>query len=156
MILRPDQSVGALYNQQEGTNEKAQVTISGAAASLNNKYFIFSKNGTNYYAWYNYNSTGVDPAVAGKTAVPVAIGVGATTAQIATATSAEINALTGITSAADGSVVNINLDTNENVTDVGAGDSGFTVAVVNQGHAPYGVYPAKNVDALSNVPSAIS
>lgn len=156
MILRPDQSVNNLYNTTEGTNEKTQVTIVGAAASLNNKYFIFSSSGVNYYCWYNYNSTGVDPAVASKTAVPVAVAVAATSAQIATSTASAIDALALITSAADGTTVNIKADANGAITDAGAGTSGFTVAVVNQGKAAYGLYPSRTVSSLSNDPSAVS
>lgn len=156
MILRPDQSVGALYVMTEGTNEKAQVTVVGTAASLNNKYFIFSSSGTNYYVWFNYNSTGVDPAVASKTAVPVAVAVAATTAQVATSIASAIDALALISSSADGSVVNIKADAIGSITDAGAGNSGFTVAVVNQGKAAYDSYPAKTVSSFSNTPSTVS
>jgi hypothetical protein len=156
MILRPDQSVGALHVHEQGTNEKTTVSVVGAAASLNNKYFIFSSSGVNYYAWFDYNSTGVDPAVAGKTAVQVAIGVGATTAQIATAAASAIDALALVTSSADGSDINIKADANGAITDAGAGNSGFTVNIVNQGRAAYGDYPSKAVSSYSNTPSAVS
>lgn len=156
MLLRPDQSVSALNVTPEGTNEKTQVTVVGSAASLNNKYFIFSSSGVNYYVWYNYNATGVDPAVASKTAVPVAVAVAATTATIATNTAAAVEALALVSSAADGSVVSIKADANGAITDAGAGNSGFTVAVVNQGKESYGDFPAKLNTSYSNTPSTVS
>ncbi len=156
MLLQPGQSVDALKISQEGTNEKTQVALAGTAAGLNNKYFIFSSSGVNYYVWYNYNSTGVDPAVASKTGVPVAVAVGASLATIATNTAAAIDALALLTSSADGTTVNIKADAIGAITDAGAGNSGFTVSVVNQGYAAYGNYPARTVSSLSNSPGAVS
>lgn len=156
MILRPDQSVSALNSQPEGQMEKSQVEISGTAASLNNKYFIFSSSGVNYYVWYNYNSTGVDPAVASKTAVPVAVAVAATTATIATNTASAVNALALLTSAADGTTVNIVADAAASITDVGAGTSGFTVSVQSQGKGAWEAYPGQSVSSFTNTPSTVS
>jgi hypothetical protein len=155
MILKPDQSVDALYPAEEGAGEKTTVQVAGTAASLANKYFIFSSSGVNYYAWFNLDAGGVDPAVASKTAVPVAITTGQSTSVIATAAAAAINALALVNSAADGSQIIIKSDAIGAITDAGAGNSGFTVSI-SQGKGAYGDYPAKLVDAYSNTPSSIS
>ena len=65
------------------------------AAGLNSKYFLISSGGNavNYYVWFNYNSTGVNPAPAGKTAIVVALAVGDSVATIITKTIAAINAV---------------------------------------------------------------
>lgn len=155
MILRPDQSVNALTSSPEGSNEKTTIQVVGTAASLANKYFIFSSSGVNYYCWYNLNAGGVDPAVASKTGAAVAITTGQSVSTIATATAAIVNALALVNSAADGSQVIIRSDAIGSITDAGAGNSGFTVSI-SQGNAAYGDYPAKLVDSYSNTPSTIS
>lgn len=154
MNIKPDQSVDALYVSQEGANEKTTVQVVGTAASLANKYFIFSSSGVNYYAWFNLDAGGVDPAVASKTAVAVAITTGQSVSAIATAAAAAINALALVNSAADGSQIIIRSDAIGAITDAGAGNSGFTVSI-SQGKAPYGDYPAKLVDAYTISPSTI-
>lgn len=56
----------------------------GVNSNLNNKYFLLY-NGNDaiaYYVWFNVASIGTDPAVAGKTAVPVAINASASASSI--------------------------------------------------------------------------
>ena len=156
MYLRPDQAVTALYNPIEGTTEVSTVTLSGTAASLNNKYFLFSSSSVNYYAWFNYNSTGADPVLAGKTAVPIAVAVAATLATVATNTAAAIDAKALISSVADGSNVVIRADAVGTITDTSAGNSGFTIVVNNQGRVQWGEYPGKLVDSHTNNPSTVA
>lgn len=156
MSFKPDQDVGALYSDLSGSYEVTKVTVAGTAVSLANKYFIFSSSGVNYYCWYNLDAGGVDPAVAGKTAVPVAIATGDSTSVIATATAVAVNALALVNSYASGSDVWIKADAIGHVTNAGAGNSGFTINVTSQGHPAEDSYPAKAVDSFSNNPSTIS
>lgn len=44
-----------------------------AAGSINDAYFLISSTTTDYYVWFNVGSGGVDPALAGKTGVEVAL-----------------------------------------------------------------------------------
>lgn len=75
--------------------------LANGSATYNNKYWTLDASIANYYIWYNYNSTGVDPLVAGRTAIPVAVAVNATKAAIAASTLAAINAVTGLKAVAD-------------------------------------------------------
>lgn len=75
-------------------------TVADVAGSLNSSYFILSsinlvtKVQKNFYMWFNVNSQGVDPALPGKTAVPIAVATGASANTIATSMRTALNALT--------------------------------------------------------------
>lgn len=71
--------------------------IQGSAKqTLDGKYFLLysSLNAVEYYVWYNVGGTSIDPAVASKTAIPVAIAAGASALAVTTATAAAIAATT--------------------------------------------------------------
>ncbi len=56
--------------------------VADSAGSLNSTYFLLNDaQGNGYYVWFNINSAGVDPAVTGRTAIPV---LGATNVTAAT------------------------------------------------------------------------
>jgi len=77
------------------------------SSSHKNDYFTFADADNNpYYAWYNVGGAGVDPAATG-TGVEVAIAVNATASEVAAATAAAIDAVTGgiFESTADGAEV---------------------------------------------------
>ncbi|MFZ4411517.1 MAG: hypothetical protein ACOYOV_00440 [Bacteroidales bacterium] len=61
--------------------------------TLNSTYFTINAalDAQQYYVWYNVAGTGVDPLVSGRTALPVAIIVGATASQVAVATAAALS-----------------------------------------------------------------
>ena len=63
------------------------------ANPLNNTYFFINSalDAVQYYVWYNVASGGTDPLIAGKTAIPVAIALGATAVQVAAATASALN-----------------------------------------------------------------
>lgn len=66
------------------TSEITDVTlVADSSGSLNSTYWTFNSAGDLYgfYVWYNINSAGVDPAVAGRTGIQVA---GATNANATT------------------------------------------------------------------------
>lgn len=89
-------------DHRETTNVTFQADSAG---SLNSKFFTFQDQpGTNkYYLWFNINSAGVDPAVAGATGIVVAGATGATAATLATAAVAACAATVGVTVAAGAS-----------------------------------------------------
>lgn len=109
--------------------------VADSAGSLNNKYFyIYSADDAiAYYVWYNVNSAGSDPAISGKTAVPVTLATGATAAQVATATAAALDALAAFVSTSSGAVVTVTNAATGPTTDATAQTSTFTVAVTTQG-----------------------
>lgn len=82
------------------TQPSAEVTnvtfAADSSGSLNSTYFTFGSGGDAhlFYVWFNINSAGVDPAVAGRTGIAVAGATNASAATLATAAIAAINALT--------------------------------------------------------------
>lgn len=117
-----------------GVAEVSTVDTTGATpAGLANKYFLLSGASADFYVWFNLDAAGVDPAVANRTAVPVAIATGNTVAQIATAIAAALDALADFVSAAVVNVVTITNASTGARTDIAAGDSGLAVAVSVQG-----------------------
>lgn len=61
-------------------------TVADVAGSLNSTYFTLNgADGINYYVWFNINSAGVDPAIAGRTGIQVAAATGASANTIAVA-----------------------------------------------------------------------
>lgn len=115
--------------------------VADVAESLENKWFGFqASNGTKYYAWYTVTggAAAVDPAPAGRTAVPVTIAANATASAVATATAAAIDALGGgllFEASASGAKITM---TNIGAADVeavfdGTAPTGFTIAQCQQG-----------------------
>lgn len=107
------------------------------STGLQSKYFLFNAadDATKYYLWFNINSAGVDPAIAGRTAVPVALATGATAAQVATAMAAAIDALATMTATVgtDGLTVTATTVTDMPTTDPVDGNSGLVIAVTQHG-----------------------
>jgi len=130
-----------VFDSAADVNAIAEVTTVAAVAdvssSLNNKYFYINEPtpGTGAYVWFNVGGAGVDPAIAGRTAIPVAIAVNATANTVAAAinsalaafasrwTSTVLTNVVTITNAVAGAVVD--------ATD--AGLTTFTIAVTTQG-----------------------
>lgn len=69
--------------------------IADVSGSLNSKYFLLnSGNDTNkYYVWFNINSAGVDPLIAGRTGVPITGTTNASAATLGTAVASAVAAL---------------------------------------------------------------
>lgn len=115
--------------------EVTDVTCSADVAdSLDGKYFTFSSPTVNYYAWYNTSGGGaVDPALANKTGVEIAITTGDTANAVATATRAAIDALAAfvVTGATNHAIITNAVKGAS--TNWAAGDSGFTASVTNEG-----------------------
>lgn len=90
--------------------ETTNVTFTNdTSGSLNSKFFTFQDQaGVNkYYLWFNINSAGVDPAVAGATGIAVAGATGALAATLATAAVTACAAVAGIavTAGASGHII---------------------------------------------------
>ncbi len=123
-------------------------TTAGVASSLQNKYFLLNSPSTAYAVWLNVNGEGVDPAVSLKTMIPVAVAAGASAATIAAAISAAVEAIDGLESEVRDGVLRVGNTVEGTATDIGAGNSGFTVTVLKQGLA--------SLDDASGSPGTIS
>lgn len=87
----------AITNGTAGTPEITDATLPAASGIKSGQYWtINAKSGTGYYVWYNVSGRGGDPAVVGRTAIPVAVNDTDTATQVATATRA---AFTSVASA---------------------------------------------------------
>ena len=115
--------------------------VADSAGSLNNKYFVFYTDGNinGYYVWYNINSAGTDPAVAGLTGIEVDGATNATATTLGGATRTAIAAavsqvaVTGSTSA----VIITNKQYGNCTAAVDTGTTGFTLAVGTTGTYGY-------------------
>lgn len=150
---------------EAGVKEVNTVTcIADIAGSLNSTYFLFSAmntgggSQTNYYVWYNVNGAGVDPAVAGKTGISVALATGAIDTAVASATrSAITSASTGkvtITGATVAVIITGNFMGNAtNASDGGAATNfvfvNTTPGVASTLNSKYFNYETKNLGGAS-------
>lgn len=107
------------------------------STSLNSKYFVFyDVDGTRRYAWFDINSTGVDPALSGATGLEVDLASTSLTAvEVATALAAAIDALTGYVATASGAVVTVTHALNGKAKPMhdGGAATGFQLEVVRYG-----------------------
>lgn len=90
--------------------EQTTTIVCGDAASLTTgDYFLLNSanDATEYYVWYNKASGGGDPALIGKTAIPVAIAGGATAAQVASATQVAVDAVADFVATVDTTTVTV-------------------------------------------------
>lgn len=134
--LNPNQKVNNLDTQPEGKREASSVTAVAYSAGLLGKYFsIFNALGAGFYVWFDETGhSGVDPAVVGQTAIPVVFAGTESAAQAAAKIAAAIAAVpTSFAGRSDGALVEINNVEPASATDIDAGTSGLTVAVVQQG-----------------------
>jgi hypothetical protein len=69
--------------------------VADVAGSLNSTYFLLQDEASvhKYYVWFNINSAGVDPAIPGRTGVPITGATGASAATLGTAVASAIGAL---------------------------------------------------------------
>ena len=111
-------------------------TTPGANSNLNNTYFTISsvnavsKVQKDFFVWFNVNGEGVAPVIAGKTAVAVALSVGAIDTAVATAVKNALHALTDdFSAAAPAALVTVSNKKIGNVTNAADGmpNTGFTI-----------------------------
>jgi hypothetical protein len=119
-----------------GAGSLTVATTPGVNSNLNNTYFtISSVNATSkaqkdFFVWFNVNSEGTAPVIAGKTAVAVALAAGAADTAVATAVKNALHALTGdFTAAAPAATVTVTNVKVGNVTNAADGvpNTGFTI-----------------------------
>lgn len=74
-------------------------TVADVSGSLNNTYFLLNDAGSvhKYYVWFNINSAGVDPLIAGRTAVPITGATNVSANTLATSLRSAIGALVSST-----------------------------------------------------------
>lgn len=151
----PYMASGSQPQSASPSAESTDITLAAdSSGSLNSTFFTFNIAGDQigYYVWYNINSAGVDPAVAGRTGIAVTGATNATAATLATATRAAINAAIGSGVAAP-SVVISGATTHVIITNVGVGQStnaangtaspGFTYSITQ------GSYGTPEISGLS-------
>jgi len=101
--------------------------------TLGDKSFTISSKDTKYYIWYNLDGAGVDPAHSG-TGIEVVISSTDSTNQVAEATRAAIDAITGIESTRENSEVQVEvLEVGEVFAPSEDIDSGIAVNVYSSG-----------------------
>lgn len=119
-----------------GKREVSSITtVADSSGSLNDTYFEFSAPGADevvvdYYAWFNINSAGTDPAISGKTGIEVAAATDATASAIATALQAALDADALLSASVSSNVVTLTNEYFGAVTEIadGASATGFTLA----------------------------
>jgi len=108
--------------------------VANTTGGLNGTYFLVSSTSVNYYVWYSTDGTGVDPAVATRTGINVDLPAGdSTDAEVAAATQTILDAHAAFIATVEDAIVTVTNSVAGAATNVGAGDSGFTVAVVTAG-----------------------
>lgn len=139
--------------------EKSQVdTVADSGGSLNNKYFLLSSPTVNYYVWFNINSAGTDPALAGKTGIQVTAATNRSAnnlaTDIATAVAAVGSSLIFSASASTNHVTITALATGVAAAAADGNTTGFTftelrVGAVTPGAAKFSMNGADGVVAAS-------
>ena len=144
-----ENTLGAL-----GTLEVSQiVAVADVAGSLNNTYFAVSaptltsglidytlETSDQFTVWFNVGGAGVQPTVANTvTYVPVSLATDATATAVAAAISTALSAFPALFKAGvEGATVRIAAQRPGILTDIGAGTSGFSAAVLVQGSGSLG------------------
>lgn len=78
--------------QVKGQEQVTSVVCGDAASLTTGDYFLIDAgNAQNYYVWYNKDSGGGDPAIAGRTGIEVTVTTGDTASQVASATHSVID-----------------------------------------------------------------
>lgn len=114
----------------------------GVDSNLNSTYWLLDTPTTDYYVWYNVASEGVDPAVAGRTAVPVAVAASASANTVASATQVAVDAVSTVSASVLANVVTVTDDQDGPVPDTadGSAPTGFAFATSQQGAIASGSY----------------
>lgn len=161
LLLNPTTSIGLFQNFLRGVeNTAAQSVIfkmylnptvaagaqtvalvADSGGSLNSKFLLLNNtlNTNKYYVWFNINSAGVDPAVAGRTGISVAGATGASAATLGAAMVTAINSAASVDFTASGtSTVTLTNKASGPFTAAvdGSAATGFTFAVTAGAGAP--------------------
>ncbi len=120
--------------QIHGQEQVSTVVCAAASTLTTGDYFLINgpNNLTNYYVWYNIDAGGGDPAVANRTAIPVAVAAADTPAQVATKTQLAIDA-TALTATVDSATVTITNPSSGLANRTADFNTGFTFATTHYG-----------------------
>lgn len=66
-------SGGPDYDSSLSTNEVSKICLDSGSTITSGQYFLINDQVNAFYVWFNVDSLGGDPLVAGKTAIPVSI-----------------------------------------------------------------------------------
>lgn len=94
-VVISSSTTGVKTNSYDFSTALTVKNIAGSnSQTLNNTYFLLNSasNSSAYYVWYNVNATGVDPLIAGRTGVMVAISTTYDSYQVASATKIALDA----------------------------------------------------------------
>lgn len=84
------------FNPTVAAGAQTVAFVADSSGSLNSTYFLLNdEQGNGYYVWFNINSAGVDPAVAGRTGIAVAGATNVTAATLGAAAKPLIQAANG-------------------------------------------------------------
>ena len=148
----------AIHNTGDTGNGSFLVatTTAGTAPTVQGKYFTAANTTTAFAFWFSSSGNGSDPAVADHTAVEITLEGDESNAEYIYLIAINISLQSGLTAEVDGSRINVYVDSIGAATDLGAGDSGFTVEVKSQGGAVQGIVPSTSVTGLSVTAQTIS
>jgi len=145
IIANPDNLPKILYamlgvegNASQVLGSVAEVTTitceADTAGSLSGKYITFDAPALPFYAWFDVDDLGSDdPALAGKTGIPVGITSNDANTVVATALAAAINANANFNCPAPGAaIITVTNAAAGAVTDATAGDTGWAAPTVTQ------------------------
>ena len=150
-------NAGASLPKSENDAGAGSITVAqvnGVASSLQSKYITFSSPTVNYYAYLNFNSEASDPAPGG-TGIVCACTNSGSISTIASQMATAINASNYFKAWVQDGYLYIANEVVGGSTDIGAGNSGFTVAKIKDGETAY-YYPGMSPGSLSINPSVIS
>ena len=122
------------------SKETFEVTAKPASAITAGRYFVFysAKNATKYYGWFEKDGAGTDPALAGATAIKIAIVSADTDVSVATKIASAINANADFTASSSNTIATItcvDVGATTKVSDGPTGsDTGLTYKVTIEGN----------------------
>jgi hypothetical protein len=100
------QPMNAIFGEDRAQVSKVTVRAD-VSSDLNNDYFMLYSPSGRFYVWFNVATTGVDPAIAGYTGIPVAISANANASTVASAVQAAVDAHASFVATSSQAVVTI-------------------------------------------------
>ncbi len=150
LLGNPANAAGYAEDETASTTILETVNASGVASSLQNTFLAFQDNDNDaFYAWFNVNGEGADPTETG-TGIEVAIATGASASAVAAALAAAVHAHAEFEADSNGARCRISTVGSGVATNIGAGDSGFTVSVQSEGGAASKPGPGSATSSLTN------
>jgi len=139
--IKLDPLTGVLDLVVRESKETTLITALSGAVTPQSSWFTFNAalDATEYYVWYDINAGGTDPAIVGKTAIPVAIlpGDSADDVALATETAIATIAVADVTASLIGSEVTItNLLIGDATKAADGGSTGFSISILCSGNDP--------------------